>query len=140
MFLSDHLLLSPCACGHAFSLLCCCYYYPVLCCQRDGYDARRHYPKDDYEYYNGPANEGPHNNPYGRDVQITWQSTLPGGIAVAAHDIEDVNNYLAFAKKHVEAASMHYGGGRERPERVHVVPAGAEKYTPEDMCGFPVRC
>lgn len=85
--------------------------------------------EDDYGKYHGPSDL------HGRDVQITWQSALPGGIAVVSRDPDYLKHFRSWAKDHFALASDDVVGMTD----VTVVHAQYDKYTASDMCGFPAN-
>lgn len=92
-------------------------------------------PSDDYPYH-GPYNEGPF-NPYGRDVQITWQSTIPSGIAVISRSEDELISFTHWLQEDYRP-SAQLQAVLESRRSVTVKHASADTYDPEDMCGFPV--
>lgn len=69
---------------------------------------------------------------YAYPIQVAWQSSLPGGIAVAARTYEAANLYRKYL-----------GTPRNQPrpsnKLLDVVDAASDTYTAADMCGFPAN-
>lgn len=89
----------------------------------------------DYPYH-GPYNEGPF-NPYGRDVQITWESTIPSGIAAISRSEDELRSFKHWLQEDYRSSALLQTVLESR-RSVTVKHASADTYKPEDMCGFPV--